>query len=134
MNRYRVWRARGALSVLVGSIAIVACSSDTAMGVAQDIATSLSIVVNGTDPDQGGDGPLLLEVGDTISLAAVATNPLGLVVSTGPVTWSSTNTSVVQVDASGLVSATGPGTADIRAASGEAVTSRSAIVGDSAAF
>jgi hypothetical protein len=134
MRRIRVLRASCAASALIGSIWTTGCGSDTAVGVAQDVATSLSIVVNASDPSQGNGAPLVLEVGDTVSVAAVATNPLGLVVSAGAVAWSSTNTSVAQVDASGLVSATGPGTAEVRAAAGEAASSLPILVNDTTTF
>jgi hypothetical protein len=119
----------GALA-LAGSMMLAACGSPTAMSVTQDVATSLSIVVNGGDPRNAG--PLVLEVGDTMSLSAVATNPLGLAVPSGSVTWLSSNAAVAEVDASGLVSAVGVGSAEIRATSGEAVNSLPTIVNDSA--
>jgi len=128
MHRLAFW---GALA-LVGTMVLAACESTTAMSVTQDVATSLSIVVNDGDPQDAG--PLVLEIGDTISLSAVATNPLGLAVPSGAVTWLSSNTTVVEVDASGLVSAVGVGSAEIRAASGEAVSSLPALVNDSASF
>jgi hypothetical protein len=109
---------------------LAAFGSPTAMSVTQDVATSLSIVVNGGDPRNAG--PLVLEVGDTMSLSAVATNPLGLAVPSGSVTWLSSNAAVAEVDASGLVSAVGVGSAEIRATSGEAVNSLPTIVNDSA--
>jgi hypothetical protein len=131
MHRLPLWGRPAALA-LVGSVVLAACDSTTAMSVTQDVATSLSIVVAGGDPQDAG--PLVLEVGDTISLAAVATNPLGLAVPSGTVTWLSTNTTVVEVDASGLVSGVGVGSAEIRAASGEAVSSLPTVVNDSTSF
>jgi uncharacterized protein YjdB len=130
MHRLPLWGRPGALA-LVSSVVFAACESTTAMSVTQDVATSLSIVVNGGSQDAG---PLVLEVGDTISLAAVATNPLGLAVPSGTVTWLSSNTTVAEVDASGLVSAVGVGSAEIRASSGEAVSSLPTLVNDSASF
>jgi uncharacterized protein YjdB len=130
MHRLPLWGRPGALA-LVGSVVLAACNSTTATSVTQDVATSLSIVVNG---GLGDAGPLVLEVGDTISLSAVATNPLGLAVPPGTVTWLSSNTTVADVDASGLVSAVGVGSAEIRASSGEAVSSLATVVNDSASF
>ena len=133
MDRMRVGAGPAALAALVGSMMwMAACDSPTAMAVTQNIATSLSITVNGGS--QAQESELVLEVGDTISLSAVALNPLGLAVPSGAVTWSSTNTSVAEIDAAGLVSAVGVGTAEIRAASGEAVTALPTVVSDSASF
>ncbi len=134
MDRMRVRTRPGALVVLVGSLGLAAaCDSPTAMSAAQDIATSLSITINGADPSQDAE-QLVLQVGDTISLSAVATNPLGLAVPGGTVSWSSTNTSVAEIDASGLVSAVGAGTAEIRAVSGEAVSALPTVVEAGAAL
>ncbi len=124
----------GVLPLLVGSMVVAACESSTAIGVAHDVATSLSITVNGAGPGQGASDQLVLELGDTITVSALATNPLGLAVSPASVTWSSTNTSVAQINAAGQVSAVGVGTAEIRAAAGEAVSSLPTIVSDTAAF
>jgi uncharacterized protein YjdB len=77
---------------------------------------------------------LVLELGDTITLSAVAMNPLGLAVPGGQITWSSADTSVARVDAAGLVSAVGVGATDIRASVGDAVSSVPAAVSDSASF
>jgi uncharacterized protein YjdB len=118
----------------MGSMLVAGCESTTAMAVTADVATSLSITVSGADASHAADEQLVLEVGDTISLTAVATNALGLAVPAGAVTWSSTNTSVADVDGSGLVSALGVGTAEIRAVSGDAVSSLPTTVSDSASF
>ena len=88
----------------------------------------LRLVVN------GGASQLLMELGDTTTLTAVAKNPLGLTVPTGTVMWSSTNTTVATIDGVGLVTAVGVGSAEIRAASGEAVTSIPTVVNDSSSF
>jgi uncharacterized protein YjdB len=111
---------------------MAACDSTTAIAVIRDVATSLSITASGgtgTSHEQ-----LVLELGDTITLSAMAANPLGLAVPAGQVTWSSTDTSVAKVDASGLVSAVGIGTTDIRATAGDAASSLPAVVNDSASF
>jgi hypothetical protein len=134
MDRTRVGLGSGAVAALIGSMLLVACESSTAFSVPPDIATSLSITVNGTDPSQGASQQLELELGDTITVSAVAMNPLGFAVSPGTVIWSSSNTSVAQINGAGLVSAVGVGSAEIRAAAGEAVSSLPAIVGDTAAF
>jgi len=131
MHRLPRWGSPGALA-LVGAVVLAACDSTTAISVTQDVATSLSIVVNGGDLQDAG--PLVLEVGDTISLSAVATNPLGLAVPSGSITWLSSNTTVAEVDASGLVSAVGVGSAEIRASAGEAVSALPTLVNDSASF
>ncbi len=120
------------MAALVGSISLAACNTPTAMAVAQDVATSLSIVVNDGTPSESAG--LVLEVGDTISLSAVATNPLGMAVPTGAVTWSSSDESVVQIDASGLVTAVGAGGAEVHATAGEASSTLGAVVSDPQAF
>lgn len=131
MDRMRVL---GAISALVGSMFLAACDSTTATAVARDIATSLAITVQNGDPSQATPQLLVLELGDTLTLSAVATNPLGIVVPAGTVSWSTTDASVVQIDASGLLTAVGVGTADVRASAGEAVSSLATTVNDSSAF
>ncbi|MGE0161467.1 MAG: Ig-like domain-containing protein [Gemmatimonadales bacterium] len=130
MQRKSGWGTPCALTALVGSVSVAACDAPTAMTVAQDVAASLSIVAN----RNASADDLVLEVGDTITVSAVATNPLGLTVPAGAVTWSSSNTAVAEIDGTGLVSAVGVGTADIRAATAEAVSSLTTIVNDSASF
>jgi hypothetical protein len=118
-------------ALVIFTLAIVAaCDSTTAVAPTQNVATSLTIVAN----DGGSAQQLALELGDTLTLSAVATNPLGLAVPAGAVAWSSTDAAVVQVDASGFVSAVGVGTADIRASAGEAVSSLQAVVSDTTSF
>jgi len=134
MDRKFAVRAPRALMALLGSLTFAACESTTAVSVAGEFATSLSITASGTVPGEGGAGPLLLELGDTVTVTATATNPLGLPVATGPITWSSSDTNVVEVDGSGLVSATGVGSAQIRAVAGEAASFLLAVVGDTVTF
>lgn len=55
---------------------------------------------------------------ETATLQATATDSRGQVMSAPSLTWSSSNASIVTVDASGTVSAVSPGTATITAASG----------------
>jgi hypothetical protein len=115
---------RGLVTFAVAVLA--ACDSTTAVAPTQNVATSLTIVAN----DGGSAQQLALELGDTLTLSAVATNPLGLAVPAGAVAWSSTDAAVVQVDASGFVSAVGVGTADIRAMAGGAVSALDVVVSD----
>jgi uncharacterized protein YjdB len=109
---------------------MAACDSSSVMAVIPDVATDLSIT-----PSVGTGAPneqLALEVGDTITLAATALNPLGLAVPSPHVDWSSADTSIARVDASGLVRAVGVGATEIRATARGATSSLHAMVNDSA--
>lgn len=132
MHHLRSWRGPSFLATLLAAGVMAACESATAIAVVKDVATSVSItsnVVNGASRD-----PLALELGDTITLSAMAMNPLGLAVPAAQVTWSSTDTDVAMVDASGLVRAVGVGVVDIRATTGDAASFLPAVVSDSASF
>lgn len=133
MDRMRIRGRPGAGLALIALASLGACESSTAVAVAQDIVTSLAITMNGGNPSRSAD-PLVLELGDTITLSAVATNPLGLAVPGAAVTWSSSNSTVAQIDDAGLVTAVGTGNAEIQAASGQAVSSIPTVVHDTAAF
>ncbi|HEX8097266.1 MAG TPA: Ig-like domain-containing protein, partial [Pyrinomonadaceae bacterium] len=59
-------------------------------------------------------------VGGTAKLNATARNPLGDPVADAPLKWTSDNPSIAQVDAAGVITGIAPGTATLRAASGNA--------------
>ncbi|WP_428274975.1 Ig-like domain-containing protein [Candidatus Palauibacter sp.] len=71
---------------------------------------------------------LLPAVGDTVRLAATATDANGHAVPGAAFTWGSSDDAVATVDTSGLVRAAGDGTATITATSGEASGSGSITV------
>ena len=71
---------------------------------------------------------LLSAVGDTVRLAATATDANGHAVPGAAFTWGSSDDAVATVDTSGLVRAAGDGTATITATSGEASASASITV------
>ena|SRR5688572_11860940 len=132
MHRLRSWARPSFLATLIGSGVMAACESSTAIAMVRDVATSVSITASvGSEPSRE---QLVLEVGDTVTLSAMATNPLGLAVPAARVTWTSADTSVARIDASGLVSAVGVGTAEIRAAIGEAVSSLPTTVNEGGAL
>jgi hypothetical protein len=56
-----------------------------------------------------------LQVGQTTTATATGTDQNGAGISTGVITWSSSNTNVATVNSSGAVTAVGPGTASITA-------------------
>ena len=60
----------------------------------------------------------LTSVGQTVQLTAVVRDSLGRPLPSEPVTWSSGNDGVATVNSQGLVTAVGPGTAEITARSG----------------
>jgi Bacterial Ig-like domain (group 2) len=72
--------------------------------------------------------PLALEVGSTATLSATALNALGQPVISPPVTWTSSDGAVATVTSEGLVSATGPGQAEISASVGGVFASIATVV------
>jgi putative ATP-grasp target RiPP len=119
--------------VLAGSFLSTGCAdSGTTMIEVSDVPAALAVSVDPTTQGQivvAGD-QLVMEVGDSVTLTATATNALGVAVPTGGVTWSSSDDGVAQVGASGLVLAVGPGTADIIAESGGVAGGVRAVVND----
>lgn len=75
-------------------------------------------------------GPSLntLAIGDSVSLTATAKDASGTVIPEAPITWSSNNTGVATVSATGVVTAVGGGTATITATSGSASGTASVAV------
>lgn len=63
--------------------------------------------------------PVMLEIGDTQQLMAVARTSDGTMIGGVTFAWSSDDTEVATVDSTGLVTAVGAGTADISAMAGE---------------
>ena len=88
---------------------------------AGDAAGRARLTVTQT-PDSVAVSPdsAVLAVGDTLRLAAVAFDANGHAVPDAAFAWSSTEPAVAAVDAAGLVTAAGPGQADITATAGDA--------------
>jgi uncharacterized protein YjdB len=105
-------------------------SASTIVGVT-GVPVELAITV---DLDDGMGGPaaspatLELEVGSSASLAALATNTLGLPIGAGPVSWSSSDGLVVTVGSDGVVTAVGEGSAEVTAAVGDVSAALSVVV------
>ena len=66
------------------------------------------------------DSVALASIGDTVRIAAEVRDRHGFVIAAAQVTWSSSGPSVASVDASGLVTAVGGGSATVTASSGPA--------------
>lgn len=81
------------------------------------VAVDLTITVHddGMGMPGAASAPVILEVGESVSLAAVATNALGLAVGNVTVAWSTSNAAVADVSADGVVTAIGEGTAEVQA-------------------
>lgn len=109
----------GGWSMLAAVLAVVsaACSpTGTTVVEVHGIAADLSIVVAGGGTDQVGANSLTLEVGESASLSASATNAIGLVVADVGGTWSSSDAGVASVTSGGVVTGVSVGTADITVA------------------
>ncbi len=107
------------LLLILASAALSGCGDDSA-GPDDSTPTVASIVVT---PDAAA-----LAVGETVSLAAEASDANGNVVAQATFAWQSSLESVATVTADGLVTAIGMGTANITATSGEASGSATASV------
>jgi uncharacterized protein YjdB len=110
----------------------MACAdSGTTVAVLDDAAASLTISIEG---DATGSLPeqLILDVGDSVSLAATGTSVLGLAVQIGTVTWASSDAAVALVDSEGLLRAVGPGSVGILASADGVSASLTALVNDTA--
>ena len=70
----------------------------------------------------------LAALGDTARLTAEVRDQLGRVMEPEPVAWASGDTLVATIDSTGMVTATGNGTATITAAAGDATGSAAAVV------
>jgi uncharacterized protein YjdB len=97
---------------------LAACGgTDLVMVDVNPTAAFLTITVDSFDGD-GAPLPstqLSLVVGDSAHLAATGLNALGLALGQVPVTWSSSDVSVMDVSADGLLRAVAPGVAEITA-------------------
>jgi hypothetical protein len=104
---------------MLSTVANACESTSTIVGV-NDVAVDLTITVDepGTNPMGAQVQALDLQVGQTVSLAAFATNALGLTVGAVAVTWSSSDNAVAGVNSTGVVTALGAGSASIYATAG----------------
>ena len=91
----------------------VACESTSTIVGINDVAIDLTITLD--EPMTGSLESLELSVGETASLAAFATNALGLTVGSVAVGWSSSDNAVVMVSSAGVVTALAAGSAVIYA-------------------
>ena len=99
----------GWLKVALAVVAIAACDSDDMTGPVPGVPTSVAIV-----PDSAN----LTYLGETLQFTAVVRDGTGASVG-GSVRWETSDGAVVGVDAQGLVTARGNGTADVRASLGD---------------
>ena len=110
-----------ATSVGAGEVEVTATASGIAGGAALTVVDPVPATVAVT-PGEVALGTL----GQTAQLAAEVRDQIGRVMESATVSWSSSDTTVAEVDASGLATAAGNGKATITAASGSA--SGSAVV------
>jgi hypothetical protein len=97
---------------------LAACGASETVGVVVNAtAAVLTITVDSFDGDRTPlpSSELTLAVGDSAHLAVTGLNPLGLALGQVPVTWSSSDESVLSVSAGGLLRAVAPGSAEITA-------------------
>jgi hypothetical protein len=92
------------LSKTSGSVAITV--STTAAATGDTVVAKVSVTPN----------PVTIASGKTYQLAGKAYNSTGSVITTAKLTWRSTNTAILKVSTSGLVSGVAKGTANIEAA------------------
>jgi hypothetical protein len=100
---------------VVAVLAAACTESSTIVGVG-GVPVDLTITVEqdvGAGMPTAGVDTLELEVGETATLAALATNAMGLPVGAGPVSWSSSDEAVVTVASDGVVTAVGEGSAEV---------------------
>jgi hypothetical protein len=109
---------------------LVGCDSDSTIVGVNAVAVDMTITV-----ESEVDGPatpsvdtLELAVGETASLAVVATNALGLAVGGIAVSWSSSDTGVADVAQDGTVTALSAGSAEIGAVAGDVSASLPVVV------
>ncbi|MDH3206570.1 MAG: Ig-like domain-containing protein [Gemmatimonadota bacterium] len=105
-------RFRIAVLPVLATIAL-ACESTSTIVSINDVAVDLTITLEG--PTTGSLEALELTEGETASLAAFATNALGLTVGSVAVGWSSSDSAVATVDSNGVVTALAAGSAVIYA-------------------
>ncbi len=114
--------------IALTAITMACTDSGTTVAVLDDAAASLTISIEGATgsvPEQ-----VILEVGDSVSLAATGTSVLGLAVQVGTVTWASSDDAVAVVESDGLLRAVGPGTVGVLASADGVSASLTAQVND----
>ncbi|HTE46418.1 MAG TPA: Ig-like domain-containing protein, partial [Gemmatimonadaceae bacterium] len=113
-----------------GIAAVASWAMGTAIGANTLVATSGTLTATFTATATVGPaanltltptGPLELNTGGTVTVAPRVADAFGNVLASPPVTYSSSNTNVASVSATGVIVATGPGTATVTATSGAAV-------------
>jgi hypothetical protein len=117
-SRKRIRRHRIGCLVLLSIPTLAACGASETVGVVVNAtAAVLTITVDSFDGDRTPlpSSELTLAVGDSAHLAVTGLNPLGLALGQVPVTWSSSDVSVLSVSAGGLLRAVAPGSAEITA-------------------
>ena len=126
MVRYqmRKWSGPVVGLPLLTSLFCVSCTSDpvTSDNRTQILATVASVTV---DPHW----LRLAVVGDTARLVATGLDSHDLLLADAAVSWSSSSPAVVTVDSEGLLRATGPGDASVRASVGAVADSALVVVG-----
>ena len=123
-------RLSSRMLVLLALSAAACAESDLLVVQVNGEAAALTITVDYLEVNQlvGSAERLVLAVGDSVSLSATALNALGLVVGQVPVTWSSSDSSVVEITDAGLVRAVASGTAEILASADEVAASLATLV------
>jgi len=118
-----------AVLALIASVAMGCDTTSTVIDV-NGVAVDLAITIQdaGIGVPEAPAGTVTLEVGQSVSLGAVATNALGLAVGDVGVTWSSSDASVAEVSSDGVVTGVAEGTAEIQASAGELTASRTVVV------
>ena len=126
---------RGRRAYMLGAplfvVLATACTESSTIVAVHGVAADLAITVADEGTDMASSGPVeTLEVplGGTVSLAALATNAVGLPVGSVSVTWVSSDPAVVAVTSEGVVTAIAPGTAEVEATAGEATASVAVVV------
>ena len=118
--------AQGVVTALrTGTATITAAAHDQSGAVTLTVVVPVaSVVISGTKSEP-------LEVGLTLQLTAAVKDAAGNTL-TRPVTWTSANPTIATVDAAGLVTGVGRGTATITAAAGKvSATASVRVVGES---
>jgi hypothetical protein len=117
MNRFRM--ATACLALIASLMA--GCDATPTVVDVKGVAVDLAITIHdaGMGVPEAPGSTVTLDVGQSVSLGAVATNALGLAVGGVGVTWSTSNASVAEVSSDGVVTAVGEGTAEIQAEAGE---------------
>ncbi|MGD2046508.1 MAG: Ig-like domain-containing protein [Gemmatimonadota bacterium] len=122
-----------AAALLAGVFA--ACDGSSTIVQLHGVAADLSIAVADGGSDMSSAGPvetLELPVGETVSLAVLATNAVGLPIGSASVTWTSSDPAVATVDGAGTVTGVAPGTTEVEASADEVTTSVTVTVSEEA--